>query len=377
MRHYIGLPVITFLLLPLLLSECVTSAYGQDTSAASAPQASESSAPLPTLQIGDQAPQLEVDQWFQGQPVTEYSRQHIYVVEFWATWCGPCLKAMPHLDTLASKHAKDGLIVIAFTTADPGNTSEVVRKFVQEKGSKYNFRFAFSNDQKSYRDFMEASGQRGIPCSFVIDRQGRIAFIGQPRDLDYVLDRMVKGQWRGREDAEELQKMNDSIPSVVQIAQTDPGKALEIIRHIREVNPERTKSVDFAYAEVVVLTSAKMFDEARAAIESTMDADSRKNDWGQVALVCAPLASPRSNPDGVHRDFALQTIAEAEQHLQDDWQNLLQVGIAYQMAGDRQKFEGCLNRVTEICPDPNIKNSLQMLRNSPVSSELPAGGSEQ
>jgi thiol-disulfide isomerase/thioredoxin len=359
MRHCTGIPVITFLLLPLLLSECVTTAYGQETSTTAEP--TTPTTPMPTLQVGDPAPQLSVDQWIKGEPVKEYSGKNIYVIEMWATWCSPCLKAMPHLHELASKHAKDGLVVVALTTGDEANTSDAVEKFVQEKGREYNFHFAFSVGHANRTNFMEASGQNGIPCSFVIDRQGKIAFIGQPHDLDYVLGRMVKGQWRGKEDADELKRMNESVIGISTLVQSDPEKALEITRHIRKVNPQRTKSLDFAYAEVLTLTHNKMFDEAKAAIETTIAADSQKSEWGQVALLCASLASPQTNPKRVHRDYALQKMAEAEKHLKDDWQNLLKVSMAYQMAGEQTKYKACMNRVIEICPDAEIKASLRLL----------------
>jgi hypothetical protein len=54
-------------------------------------------------------------------------------------------------------------------------------------------------------------------------------------------------------------------------------------------------------------------------------------------------------------------MAEAEKHLKDDWQNLLKVSMAYQMAGEQTKYKACMNRVIEICPDAEIKASLRLL----------------
>lgn len=344
----------SFFLLSFLLSQCTATVYGQDS-----PLASATESPSLTLQVGDAAPQLNVDQWFKGAPVKGYSRRNIYVIEFWATWCSPCLKAMPHLNELASQYAKDGLVVVALTNADDSNTSEAVKKFVQEKGKSYNFRFAFSDKDVNYRSFMEASGQQGIPCSFVVDREGKIAFIGLPHDLDYVLERMVKGKWRGQQDADELKQLNESIVGLAQMAQTDPEKAFGIIQHIRKVNPQRAKGLDFAYAEVVILVSMKKYDEAKAAIEATIAADPQNSDWGQVAFLCGTLVSRQLNADGIHRDYALEKMAEAERQLKDDWQNLLQVGMAYRIAEEQTKFAECMKSVIESCPDPQIKASLQ------------------
>ena len=50
----------------------------------------------PTLKMGNPAPPLAVETWAQGTPVSTFAKGQIYVVEFRGTWCGPCVKAIPH-----------------------------------------------------------------------------------------------------------------------------------------------------------------------------------------------------------------------------------------------------------------------------------------
>src|SRR5687768_18428561 len=68
--------------------------------------------PTPTLKVGSPAPKLQVGQWVQGEPVTTFERDKVYIVEFWATWCGPCRTTIPHLNKLHTKYKERGLIVI-------------------------------------------------------------------------------------------------------------------------------------------------------------------------------------------------------------------------------------------------------------------------
>jgi thiol-disulfide isomerase/thioredoxin len=51
-----------------------------------------------TLKVGDAAPKLQVAKWVQGEEVKEFDKAKAYIVEFWATWCGPCKASIPHLN---------------------------------------------------------------------------------------------------------------------------------------------------------------------------------------------------------------------------------------------------------------------------------------
>src|SRR5437588_12539911 len=57
-----------------------------------------------TLSVGDPAPKLQVKEFVKGDPVKELEKGKVYVVEFWATWCGPCRATIPHLTELAKEH---------------------------------------------------------------------------------------------------------------------------------------------------------------------------------------------------------------------------------------------------------------------------------
>lgn len=158
------------------------------------------------LKVGDPAPAMNVDKWVKGDAITGFEKGRVYVVEFWATWCGPCIRSMPHLSAIQKEYKDRGLTVIGVTSGDEnGNTLEAVEKMVTAKGDKMAYTVAWDKERKTSDAFMTAAGQSGIPCSFVVDQKGNIAYIGHPMTLDFVLGSVLDGKWDYATDPEKAQ----------------------------------------------------------------------------------------------------------------------------------------------------------------------------
>ncbi len=151
----------------------------------------------PTLKVGDPAPKLQTGKFVQGDPVKEFEKGKAYIVEFWATWCGPCRASIPHLNEVYQKYKDKGLVVIGQDCWE--HDESLVAPFVKQMGEKMTYRVALddkpgSEKGKMAETWMQAAGRNGIPSAFLIDKQGVIAWIGHPMSLpEKTIDEVLAG----------------------------------------------------------------------------------------------------------------------------------------------------------------------------------------
>lgn len=150
------------------------------------------------LTVGDTAPTLKVAKWVKGSAVKPGTGKYT-VVEFWATWCGPCKTTIPHLTDMAKKYkGKVDFVGVSVWESDPKDYTTKVPAFVKEMGKKMDYNVATdSSDMHMANKWMKAAGENGIPAAFLIDPKGKVAWIGHPMDgLDGVIKQALAGKYK-------------------------------------------------------------------------------------------------------------------------------------------------------------------------------------
>jgi thiol-disulfide isomerase/thioredoxin len=125
------------------------------------------------LTLGSDAPKLEVQKFIKGKEVKDFEKGKIYVVELWATWCGPCRATIPHLTSLQKKYEDVAFIGVAVLEED----QSAVPDFVEEMGKKMDYRVAVDlvaegsepSEGKVVKNWMEPADLQGIPSAFIIN----------------------------------------------------------------------------------------------------------------------------------------------------------------------------------------------------------------
>ena len=155
------------------------------------------------LKIGDPAPPLSVSKWVKGTP-NKLTAGKVHIVEFWATWCGPCKATIPHITELARKYkGKADFSGISIWEGNDGDSNAVaiekkVNVFIKEMGAKMDYSIAMDDKITGgtmATKWMSAAGQKGIPTVFIVDQQGKVAWIGHPMDMDIPLERICAGNF--------------------------------------------------------------------------------------------------------------------------------------------------------------------------------------
>jgi thiol-disulfide isomerase/thioredoxin len=242
------------------------------------------------LKVGDKAPQLTVSKWMHGKAVSAFTPGKTYVVEFWATWCGPCVIMMPHLGELQAEFKDKGLTVIGYTTKDPMNTEQKVADFVAKRGPKLGYTFAYGDGPAMDNAWMNAAHQDGIPCSFVVDPNGKLAYIGHPMFLGVVLPKVIAGNWNAEQGDLEVAEAKKELQAAFRgMNGPTPEESLKTLTEFETKRPELAKLPFFVSPKIMLLLRAKKLDEAKKLAGVVLAKAIEQDDAGglrTVANIC-------------------------------------------------------------------------------------------
>ena len=344
-------------LLAATLLFSLTACSGGDDKKAEAKKDKEPEGPA--LKLGDPAPALKASKWLNGPPVAVEPGK-VYVIDFWATWCRPCIQAMPHLAGLQREHRAEGLVVVPVTTIEDLNTAKQIEEFVAKRGPKLGVPFAVCETPEAHEAFMKAAGRNGIPCSFVIDKQGRVAFIGHPMELADVLPKVIAGTWKGAADAEAVRKMREEYEEIVETAEDKPAKTLKDLTTFEAKYPDKAKQSGYRVTKVACLCLAGKHDDAKALTESLLPTLAEKKSTELLNALRSYWTDAKLNPEKKHVRLAV-AAAEAVLGIEGDKEPMAFAGLAEAQfaAGDKAKAVESLEKAIGLADEPPVKKFLE------------------
>jgi thiol-disulfide isomerase/thioredoxin len=317
-----------------------------------------------TLKLGDPAPALKASKWLQGKEVKSFESGKVYVVEFWATWCGPCIVMMPHMAELQDEFRDKGVTFIGFSAKDKrGNTEDKVTAFVKKRGPKLNYTFAFADNQDTYEAWMTASGQGGIPCSFVVDKAGKIAYIGHPMYLDVVLPRVVAGKWdiaKSKEEVAGIEKEVNDIFKALNDRTAEAKAKLKKVQDFETKHPALSKIPYFLGPKLNLMMQSGQEKEARKMAEAVMKGAAKHGDGRALWAVSEIMRSGKAKENKELMALSLKAAqAMLEVEGEKDALALYNLAETYFEMGDTAKARDYGKKAVEAADNPGLKQALE------------------
>lgn len=254
------------LLKALVITALTTSAF-----TLSSTHAQEATNAAPSLAVGSAIPALEGITWIQGEPIEALNAKgKVYMLELWATWCGPCVQIIPHVNEWHQKYQAKGLEIVGMNVFE--DDIDTVKSFVTAQGENMSYRVAFSGGKgsKFETNWLRPAGIESIPHALLL-KDGKIIFKGHPGMLkEETLEAMLGDDFDAEKYAAEIaaeekkeQELRDKVTPLFQAQDWDG--IIKLAEELDDSNP--------------------------AKLQLMLTAVSQKADWKALAAIREKVAS--------------------------------------------------------------------------------------
>lgn len=130
------------------------------------------------IKIDSKAPEINITNWVSNIPKDKKLDDKYIVLEFWATWCGPCIAAVPHMNDLQAQINHPDLVFISITDEPINKVNRTIEKI--------DFKSIVVSDTTKQTQLNFGDGKSGLdayPLTVLINNQGIIKWIGEPKQL--------------------------------------------------------------------------------------------------------------------------------------------------------------------------------------------------
>ncbi len=286
----------------------------------------------PELYIGSKAPELKIAKYIKGESIDGFEKDQVYVVEFWATWCGPCVAAFPHLSELQAEHG-DNVRFIGVNVwegvDDLAERIEKIESFVANQGDRMSYTVAVEDGTAMADTWMKPAGQNGIPAAFIVDGTGHIAWVGHPGSIDEPLAEVISGEFDAKQAAED-------------------GKAQALIMAAFQ---------KFGMA----MQTGEGIDDARQIADILIDNHLSEEPAGLNAIAWMLLTSEAEDIGEAEYKVALRAIALAcEKKEWKDWSLLDTYALAAFKNGQKNEAIKWQRKAIELAPTDNPNTAIEL-----------------
>lgn len=249
--------------------------------------------------------------WVQGEAPKAWEPGKPYIIECWATWCGPCLAAIPHVDALFDKYQSKGLHVIGMNVWEDGK--EKVEEFVKKKGDGMSYPVAYTGKGGAFEtEWLKPAGVRGIPHAFVV-MDGKVLFTTHPAKLsEEIIEQLLTGPEGAAKVAETMASAAKN-EGVMQEKMKAFGQAADKgdLDAMKSAAAELKKIPDAARVIPQIDLTISMKSEDWAAAKTQLEAMKSESAYAMIlSSVIPPLVTPDSKAPEDFRKYVATALKE-------------------------------------------------------------------
>ncbi|MBC9795128.1 TlpA family protein disulfide reductase [Sinomicrobium weinanense] len=327
------------------------------------------------LKIGDPAPSLSAATWIKGDPVREFRKGHIYIVDFGFIGCLPCMEGWPKLSELQKKYKEEATFVVVMTSTGPR-----VKKYLEKMGNRMNLNVAVDtlasigdNQQNWVLDslWVKAAGKglgknMGYPTIFFIDKKGSISYVGDGEtNVQYQLDSLLgnlnkKAITKHKRKEQKRQELYDGYLNIIKyyddeldgfitsdtydhLEQEELENALKYMEELIDLFPDDITYKKYKFGLLLAIDKQTAYAYAREVLDS-YPWEEMNNSW-DLAKSWVPLIRKEffkgERPD---YDLAIAMCLKSAELSKDD----LLAAFSYNDASEFSFMEGDLEKGEEF-----------------------------
>jgi thiol-disulfide isomerase/thioredoxin len=295
-------------------------------------------------------------EWVQGSAPAAWEPGKVYILECWATWCGPCIAAIPHVDELYDKYQEKGLRVIGVNVWEDGK--DKVAGFVKTKGDGMSYPVAYTGKGGVFEtDWLKPAGVRGIPHAFVV-KDGKVLLTTHPMQLtEPVIEGLLAGgdaETKALDGIKAAQKMQEESGKVMQaFRQASMKKEIAGMEQaIADLKALDAESRYLGMMEFEVMLAKKDWAGAESAL-AKMEGDPMLPSL--VNSAARELLKDPESPAGFRKSVATRFAADIEKRPHPTFLHVL-AKLQWSL-GEKEEAVASAGRAAELAKSPESLKS--------------------
>lgn len=189
------------------------------------------------IKVNEKAPRINITNWIENVPDDKNLDNKNIVLEFWATWCGPCIAAVPHMNEIQKEFQQKDLYYISITDESIGKIERTLKRV--------EFKSIVVTDLTKETQINFGDGIKGLdvyPLTILINKEGIIKWIGEPKNLDSTImtDFLSGGNNRLKDSKPEKNQSYKEADQIFDFKELMTNKEIKQYFDLRETDSDKT-----------------------------------------------------------------------------------------------------------------------------------------